>query len=362
VFEHSLYSCDDHLDLPAVPPDAWTARLPARLHEVVPHVVDRDGQRLWEAGGRILGVSGPLPPNLTALGRAPEIHEADDGLRPSNPKLRLEDMERDGIHASIVYGAGSLTGFPIEDAEAHREVLRAWNDWAAEEFNSYAPDRLSALPFLPTGSVDEAVRELQRCMRLGHKGAIINPFELELRDDSWDPLWAAVAEADVPISFHIGRGTNFDPNDVRQRGAYSAVVPMQVDEALAAMIFLGALERHPSLKLVLAESGIGWLPFFVNRMDDQFEKHCVPYDNCLKTRPSELFARQVFATFEEEPLGATLIPLLGLENFMWACDYPHPDSTWPRSHHAIQEALGELGADAICKVTSETCKRLYRLP
>lgn len=362
MFDHLLYSCDDHLDLPAVPPDAWTARLPARLQEVGPHVVERDGQRLWIASDKVIGISGRLPDNLTALGRAPGLDES--GFRPSNPEQRLADMERDGIHASIVYGAGALTGFPIEEPEARREVLRAWNDWAAEVFNAFAPDRLSALPFLPTGSAEEAVQELQRCIDLGHKGAIVNPFDLDLdlADDTWDRLWAAAAEADLPISFHIGRGTKFDPNDLRQRAAYSAVVPMQMDEPLAAMIFLGALERHPGLKLVLAESGIGWLPYFVNRMDDQFEKHCVPYEGCLETRPSELFSRQVYATFEEEPLGPMLIPLLGIDNFMWACDYPHPDSTWPNSHHAIEEALGELGEDAVKKATAETCKRLYRLP
>ena len=82
--------------------------------------------------------------------------------------------------------------------------------------------------------------------------------------------------------------------------------------------------------------------------------------SCLS--PSEIFSRQIYATFEEEPLGPSLIPILGADNFMWACDYPHPDSTWPNSHHAIDEALGKLGEEAIRKVTAETCQRLYRLP
>jgi predicted TIM-barrel fold metal-dependent hydrolase len=208
-----------------------------------------------------------------------------------------------------------------------------------------------------------AVDELDRCLRLGHRGAIINPFEMDLREAAWDRLWAAVAEAGVPLSFHIGKGTRLDPTNVRERAPFSSVVPLQMDEPLALMIFFGALERHPGLDLVLAESGIGWLPYFVARMDDQFEKHCVPYgDECIGTRPSELFTRQVYATFEEEPMGATLIPLLGFDNFMWACDYPHPDSTWPDSRAAIEASLGELGDEAVRKVTAETCRRLYRLP
>ena len=356
----ALYSCDDHLDLPNVPRTLWTDRLASNFREMGPHVVERDGKHFWMAGGQTLGVSGRMEAHLTAISRVSDIE--DDGFRASTPQLRLQDMELDGIHASIVYGAGALSGFPIRDSEVHHAVLCAWNDWAAVEFNAYAPDRLSALPFLPTGSVDEAVREFHRCMTLGHKGAIINPFDIDLQDDSWDALWAAVSEADVPISFHIGRGTRLSPYKIRERAPYSSVVPMQMDEPLALMIFLGALERYPTLKLVLAESGIGWLPYFVSRMDDQFEKHCVPYDECIKTRPSEIFARQVYSTFEEEPLGPSLIPLLGPDNFMWACDYPHVDSTWPNSLLAIEHSLGELDEDAIQKMTVETCQRLYRLP
>lgn len=360
--DHPLYSCDDHLDIGNVPRDLWSARVPEKVRDVAPHVVERNGMHLWMVGGRPLGISGRYDERLTALGRRPELAD-EDGLRPSNPKLRLEDMESDGIYASIVYGAGALTGFPIEDPEAKAAVLRAWNDWAAEEFNSFAPDRLSALPFLPTGSVDLAVAEFERCMQLGHRGAVIDPFAVDIADPAWDRLWAVVSEAGVPLSFHIGKGTKLDPTNLRERAAFSSVVPLQMDEPLASMIFFGVLERHPTLKLVLAESGIGWLPYFVARMDDQFEKHCVPYgDECIQTRPSEQWARQVYATFEEEPLGPTLIPLLGHDHFMWACDYPHPDSTWPNSRHAIEESLGGLGEEAVRKVTAETCQRLYGLP
>jgi len=360
--DHPLYSCDDHLDIGNVPRNLWSSRVPTKYREAAPHVVEREGLHLWMAGERPMGISGRYDELSTALGRRPELEDID-GLRPSTPKLRLEDMESDGIHASIVYGAGALSGFPIDDPEAKAAVLRAWNDWAAEEFNTFAPDRLNALPFLPTGSVELAVAEFERCMGHGHKGAILNPFEIDLKDEAWDRLWAAASEAEVPLSFHIGKGTRLDPSNVRERAPFSSVVPLQMDEPLAMMIFFGALERFPKLDLVLAESGIGWLPYFVARMDDQFEKHCVPYgDQCIQTRPSELFHRQVYATFEEEPMGATLIPLLGVDNFMWACDYPHPDSTWPRSREAIDKALGELGDEAIRKVTADTCRRLYRLP
>jgi predicted TIM-barrel fold metal-dependent hydrolase len=164
------------------------------------------------------------------------------------------------------------------------------------------------------------------------------------------------------VSFHIGRGTS----QVRiapgswELAAFSAVGPMQLDEPLAMMIYGGVLERRPKLRLVLAESGIGWLPYFVHRMDAVAEKH-VPkaQDYRLQAKPSEIFRRQVFATFEEEPLGPQLLPLLGADNFMWASDYPHPDSTFPHSRDAIAQAFEGLDVAFTERVTATNCKRLY---
>ena len=97
------------------------------------------------------------------------------------------------------------------------------------------------------------------------------------------------------------------------------------------MVFCGALERHPGFKLVLAESGVGWLPYFFARMDLEWRALRDKLDYATKIPPSELFRRQVIATFEEEPLGAQFIPLLGADSCMWASDYPHTDSTFPNS-------------------------------
>jgi predicted TIM-barrel fold metal-dependent hydrolase len=360
--EHRIYSCDDHLDIYNLPPDLWTSRLPRADHASAPHVEERGKARLWFAGERLMGPSGRIPGFATALDR---VDVEDDGFRPSNPVLRMQDMERDGIFASIVYGPGTLFGFPIDDPELKKRVLRAWNDWAAEAFNSHLPERLSALAFLPTSSPEDAVAELQRALELGHRGALFHAFEADVSDKVWDRLWAAAAEADVPISFHIGGGSQ--RVDVMKGGwhiaAFAAIAPIQLDEPFSIMMFSGALERNPGLKLVLAESGVGWLPYMVARMDATFEKHCAPHpEHSIKTKPSEIFRRQVYATFEEEPFGPELIPLLGPENFMWACDYPHPDSTWPESRKAIEHALGKLTPEAVRKVTAENCRALYRLP
>jgi predicted TIM-barrel fold metal-dependent hydrolase len=359
--EHRIYSCDDHLDMNAVPPTLWTDRVAEKHRASVPRVVTEGKLDLWMVKDTPTGVSGRYPGIETAIDRA---NVEDDGFRPSNPKLRMQDMDRDGIWSSIVYGPTALFKHPIEDPAVVELCVRAWNDWAAEEFNAHYPDRLFALPDLPATSPEAATAELERCIGLGHRGAMINGFEADIADPSWDRLWSAAGEAGVPISFHIGGGTRINPREMGWKIAgFAAIAPMQMDEILSILVFSGVLERNPKLQVVLAESGVGWVPYMVARMDATFDKHSAPHpEYSIKTKPSELFARQVFATFEEEPLGPELIPLLGPENFMWACDYPHPDSTWPNSRAAIDHALGKLGDEAIRKVTGENCKALYGLP
>ena len=181
---------------------------------------------------------------------------------------------------------------------------------------------------------------------MGHRGALICVWERDIGDRKWDPLWAVASEAQLPLSFHIGGGVKIVPQwNSWEVAAFSAVVPMQLDEPFAVLMFSGVLERHPGLKIVLAESGAGWLPYFVSRMDGVFDKYEGRLGGHeLKTKPSELFDRQVWATFEEEVFGPALLPLLGVENFMWASDYPHLDSTFPNSARAIREALGYRSA------------------
>ncbi len=362
----AIYSCDDHLDLSAVAPHVWESRLPRALAERGPRVIDEGKGRQRVCEGRVIGRSG-MPKNkelvkkLSAIGRA---GIDDDGYRAGTPKLRLDDMDRDGIAASVVYGPLSL-GFPVSDPELQDATYRAWNDWAAEEFNAAAPDRLCALAFLPFHSAEAAAAELERCATLGHRGAIVDAFRVDLGDPEWDRLWSVAEATGLPISFHINGGIS--PKLSYQIGkwqsaAFATLLPMQLDEPLATMVFSGALERHPGLKLVLAESGVGWVPYFLTRMDGEWHELGPKLDYAPKVPPSELVRRQVVLTFEQEPLAEQFIPLVGAESCMWASDYPHTDSTFPNSRQAIADSLGTLAAADVRKITATNCARLYGFP
>jgi predicted TIM-barrel fold metal-dependent hydrolase len=359
----ALYSCDDHLDLSAVQPDVWESRLPRAQAERGPRVVTRDGRSVWVCEDRMIGRSGmsgksAVAKTLSAIGRA---GIEDDGYRAGKPELRLQDLDRDGLWASVIYGPLAL-GLPIDDPALQEACYAAWNDWAVEEFNSVAPDRLCVLAFVPSHSPEAAAAELERAAGLGHRGAIVDVFGIDIGDPAWDRLWAAAEHTGLPISFHIKDGSwsglSYQMGKW-QSAAFAAILPLQHDEALATMVFCGALERHPGLTLVLAESGIGWLPYFLARMDLEWHALRDKIDGAIRTPPSELFRRQMMATFEEDALGAELIPLLGADSCMWASDYPHTDSTFPNSLPVIEATLGTLPAADRRKITATNCARLY---
>jgi predicted TIM-barrel fold metal-dependent hydrolase len=362
----TLYSCDDHLDLSAVPRTLWSSRLSSADAERGPHVVDGDKGAMWVCEDRVMGRSG-MPRNRDAVKAFSAIGRAgidDDGYRAGTPDLRLQDMDRDGLAASVIYGPLSL-GFPIEDPALQERCFAAWNDWAVEEFNATAPDRLCVLAFLPGHSPTAAAAELERAAALGHRGAIIGAFDVDLGDRAWDRLWSAAEATGLPISFHIKGGTSSRLSyqiGKWQSAAYASVLPLQLDEPLAIMLFGGALERHPGFRLVLAESGLGWLPYFLTRVDLEWAALRDKLDSAPAVAPSELFRRQVFATFEEEPLAAQFLPLLDASSCMWASDYPHTDSTFPESKRAVDETLGALPAGDVRKIVATNCAELYRFP
>ena len=361
---HRIYSCDDHLDINAVPRDAWSSRLPSKYREAGPITTLRDGKTWWTLNGEIFGISGRWEGFNDAIQRVPGLDP--DGMRAGDAKARLEDMKRDDIWASIVYGPNTLTGYNIPDPEHKKAVIHAYNDWAAEEFNSHAPGRLNALPMLPTTSPQDAVAELLRVVDLGHIGAIFHCFEVDLLDAAWDRLWAAAQqETGLPISFHIGGGTKLDPRRIEQRAMFAAIAPMQMDEPLAVDDLLRRPRTPPpSFTLVMAESGesagcrTSW-PAWTR----SFEKHCVPYPGheTISTLPSEIFKRQVYATFEEEPLGPLPHPApVAKTTSCGPATIPIPTAPGRTPSAAIEHSLGSLGEESDPQGDGrETCRGLY---
>jgi len=350
-----IISADDHMDLYVMPPRLFVDGVAASLRDQVPAVVETDDGPCWAVDGAIVGPSGRKAKGLLSA----DAH----GFRPGIAEDRLEDLDRDGVEATVVYGPPFGLDF-IEDRALRAECLRAYNDWA-DEFNAVDRDRLAVLAMLPVHTPEAAAAELQRAAALGHRGALIGFFEADPPpfEDEWDNFWAVADEIGLPIHFHLSGGMHSTAFVGWQRPVAVAVSPMQLDEALAGMLFSGIFERHPTVKLVLGESGLGWLPYFLDRLDHEFHKYRDASKGRLAAEPSEYFRRHVFLTYEEDNIGLAYLDRIGSDNVMWASDYPHGDSTWPNSRDAIaQSLLGTLDADTRHKIVFANAARLYGFP
>jgi predicted TIM-barrel fold metal-dependent hydrolase len=343
------------MDLNVLPADLFTARVAARWRDDAPRVVDTDDGPFWVAEGRRLRPSGQKPAGMISSG-------GDRGLRPGIAELRLEDLDIDGIHASVIYGPVG-PGF-VSDNALRAACLRAYNDWAAE-FNRVCPQRLVVLALLPSHTPEEATSELRRVAEMGHRGAIVEFFETEtpVFEAAWDGFWAFAQEACLPLHFHLGGGMHsitYSPRSWRQAASVT-VAPLQLDEALVGTIFAGIFQRFPDVKVVLAEAGLGWLPYLIERMDHEWRKYGDRVDDVrLVEPPSHYFGQNVLVTYEEDDLGLELLTGMAAANIMWASDYPHGDSTWPNSRKAIAgSALGKLDQATRHKITWSNAAQLY---
>jgi len=362
----TLVSADDHMDLNELPADLWQKRLPAKYRDAAPKVVvDQERGPHWVGDGQRWGPHGPGRP-----GSLPGLFErqgfkGDWTVRPSTPRLRLEDMDRDGVYAQVIYPG--LKGIPASQPELRYECIKAYNDWTAE-FDAAAHNRVFNLAVLPAHDPEATVLELERCARLGHRGAIFdhNDQRRPIFDPAWEPLWAAADEAGMPISVHLAQaGTHslVSRPSSWMMGAFVSVSALQLDEVLSSMCFCGALERHPGLKIVLGESGLWWIPYLIKTMDRVFTNWRNTFkDFRPQVPPSELLKRQILTTYLGDPESIRLMAQFAPESIMWSSDYPHPGSSWPHSRQGVARDHQGLEPSVVARVTRENAARLYRVP
>lgn len=376
--DYRIISADDHIDLQWLPKDLWQTRVPTAWRERAPKVVDTPegpywvcGSDRWDPWGGRLGAAGAMGGRRLALERGGVLEPGV--LRPTTTALRLADMDRDGIDATVMYGP--IVPLLIPDPELRRVCYRAYNDWLAE-FCATAPSRLVGVGLIPIDDAESAADEVRCLSQIGLRTGMFLAarVELPLWDEAWEPLWEAAAETGIPIGFHLGGGLRtvaWSGPKATNRGNMGVRVScstLQMDEPLAAVIFSGALERHPRLRIVLAETGIGWLPYMLERMDDTYGKFLDAGEYwrrhgglALTMPPSAYFRRQVWATFQTDHAGLRLLDALGEDRVMWASDYPHADSTWPESQKAIEDNFKAVPAGARRRVLCENARQLYGL-
>jgi uncharacterized protein len=375
-----MISADDHIDLGYLPRDLWTERLPRALNERGPRVEERNGREQWVCDGHPWGEwrAGAWFHNPTrrkvALDR---FYEENFTTRPTTASLRLEDMARDGIGASLMFPP--IFGMRTIDRDLAKTIISTYNDWAAD-FSKEAPERLISIAQLFPDDAEASREELLRVAKLGIKQVnfLVGTVTAAMYQPEWDGFWDAAQDSGTIVSYHVGgvtrEGTAFidvaeAPRDPRKPafgmglgdGATTFFNPF------VGLFSYGVLERRPKLKVVLGESGIGWIPFVVQEMDYRFKQviggesrdRLSAADVPLKRLPSELFREQVWATYQQDLVGLNLIDFFGDGHIMWASDYPHPDSTWPESREVVERETAHLDAQTKRKVIHDNAQTLY---
>jgi predicted TIM-barrel fold metal-dependent hydrolase len=299
-------------------------------------------------------------------------HQAHPGGR--DPKLRISEMETDGVSAEVIYPSYPMKLFSLDkaDADLQEVCFRAYNDWLVE-YCSAAPERIIGIGMLSTYHIESALEELARCKRSGMRGVMIwqSPHpDIPFTSNHYDPLWQSAQELEMPVSIHslTGLGEAEKRFGTRQgdrvgldRYRGRSYHQFDITNALFDIIFSGVLERFPQLKIVLVEHEIGWIPFVLQGWDRSVSKFRNDTTLTITKAPSEYFKRQVYATFFNDYVGGQMLSWWGQDNMMWSSDYPHPNSTWPHSRETVARTLGHLTPECRDKVLRSTAAKLYNI-
>lgn len=376
-----LISVDDHL---VEPPDMFEGRMPAGLAERAPKLIEHDGSPAWQLEDRVLpnfglnAVAGKPPDEWTD-----EPQGWDDMRRGCwNIDARIKDMDINGVYASVCFpsrvaGFGGVRFSEMKDPELGLASARAWNQWHIEEWAGNYPDRIIPLqvPWLKDPGV--AAGEVRKNAELGFKCVTFpdNPAALGLPSimtDYWDPFLAACEETQTVICFHIGASGSstggFDVNNLDQaRAGAIATASTLVHGIMTAVSWLysGAFTRYPGLQVTLAESGAGWVPALLDRLE--YMAHHAGHAFTKAWMDPDLSQMEVllrnfnFCVFDDAAAIA-LRHRIGVDNLLLEVDYPHGDGTWPDSQPFARKLLGDLPEDEVDRIMWKNAAKLFRHP
>lgn len=369
-----LLSSDSHI---IEPPDLWTARAGA-LGDRMPRVESMDDGDWWivdgyktmsflgfQTGDRFEGDPEKLRTSATFAEVRPAAYD---------PRRYLEENETDGVWGSVIYPSQGLVLYAVPVRDVVTAAMRAYNDWLAD-FCSEDTGRLKGIAMVNLDDVDEAVAELERCRRMGLSGALITvapPPSQPYRSLVYDTLWAAAQDLEMPLSMHVATD-RADPAvgqtafrlDVKHVPPSAFVnSDFQVRQSLAELIFAGVFERFPRLRIGSVEHELAWIPFFLDRIDyvytdrpprgPEWRRFADP-----DVLPSDFFRRNVFASFQEDDNALRLLDVLGTDTATWGSDYPHTESTFPRSREILGKILAGLDPADAARITAGTCAAIY---
>lgn len=377
-------SADSHLE---VAPELWTDRMPAKYRDRAPRRVT-----LPDGSDGCLVENQPLLLNgLNLCGKPYEEYSPvgvswEGAAGAGTPEQRIAEQDRDGIDAEVLFtGVGGPNLWRgIGSNDAYRSVLRAYNDFLAEDYCSVDPDRLIGLGVVPETSIADAIVEIEHCAKLGLKGVTLNSFPsgkgLATPED--DEFWAAAIDLDIPLTVHVvfGFPANYsgptaiyprEPEEIGQAG--NDTVRRYANYAIRGgrnamqMVFAGVFDRFPKLKIYFAETQIGWIPNWLEQMDYSYARNRHWSERVLGLKP---LARQPSEYVREHcwwgvllnPIGVRLRHEIGVDRIMWATDFPHSETDWPNSQEmAIKPNFEGVPEDEVYRMIAGNAIDFFKL-
>jgi predicted TIM-barrel fold metal-dependent hydrolase len=387
---YRIVDADTHI---LEPPDIWKTWLPKKYQDKAPKLVkDADGGDGW----LFAGATDPDPIGLVATPGMPYdafrwTGVTYDQARPGcyDGAERLKDMDIDGVDACLLFAPQRTIGHFLGDDDDDFVLagVDAYNNFLAEQF--CAPDRrrLVGLAQIPSLGTDNAVEYVRKARKQDFKGVVIScwPSGRDSISDEDDPFWAAACDEGMPVCIHInlisrkarqaqrrasaeaasrgnkgiygGTAAKANAKAVAGLGSVFSVVPSTIGQ----LIFTGVFERFPDLKVVMVETGVGWIPHFLEQIDDRYWRNRSWGNIPIKEAPSFYWYRNMAATFIVDRNGIQNRYGVGVDNMMWSSDYPHHGNDWPYSRKVINEMMCDVPQEERAKIVGGNAVRLFGL-
>ena len=295
------------------------------------------------------------------------IRKGYAGLRPGvmDPIARLKDQELDGVDAEVLYPSLLFGIYRMKNTDVITATFKNYNDWTAN-YCAQAPTRLFPLACIPLYDVDEAIGELERVKKIGHRGGCIPccpPADRPYSDHYYDKFWVAAQEMKMPLEMHIF--TTANPNHgLPNWGPITnyALAQAGVAAVISDMICGGVCARFPGLRFVPTEFETGWVAHFLQRLDWALMREPSTAAAEVVEAPSHYFHQSFLMTFEDDRVGIMTREDIGVRNLMWGSDFPHHDSVFPRSQQVLDEIFEGVSDEDRHRITVANCCELYGLP
>ena len=331
------------------PPDLWENYLEPKYRSRALRLkkddkgieyLEIDGKMSTAIYGSIAQFAGQGRPEFNAQANQGKLSYTESILPSAvDPHERIKVMDADGIDIAFLYPSlGISWEQECDDPKLTAAYCRAYNNWLFDFCAPY-PDRLKPIAHISLLDIDEAVKEARRVAKLGAMGTFLFAHPKWIHERAFghphnDPYWAELQDLNLPVGIHVNLGPQY-PGDYMYPNAQGTEVDpyihylfgLDVQIAFTNFIFEGVFERFANLRFLILESGAGWLPHWLDRLD---HVNAVVYPNRFTERslkPSEYFQRQCWISMDPDDTTAPWIASqVGADKILWASDYPHDDA------------------------------------